>query len=185
MLKELVDAIKSTAEHIKNIKTFRYEGRDLINTQNNNSTIQVIVEDDIYSEYILTKDILKVTVNIDILDNVFQEQDKLDIHDNCNKIAVVLMKLLETKYKNIINVYDFSIMTLSNYTDDDLYGVRLTLMLHMPSPINACNISDYIDELNKYEKEKDDGITINAPKIDITTIDINPIKLNRNEKRRR
>lgn len=184
MIQNIVEAIKEQAEHIKNIKSFKYEGQDLINAQNNNSTIQVVVEDDIYSEYIITKDVLKISLNIDILNKCYQGDDELTIHDNCNKIAIVLMKLIEENYKNIISIYDYSILNLSKYSDDSLYGCRLSLDLIAPSPINACNIEDYIDLLNEYEKNEDKEITINAPQIDINNIDINPIKLKKNGRKR-
>ena len=47
----------------------------------------------------------------------------------------------------------------------------------MPSPVNECNINEFIDELNKYEKNEDKDITINKPEIDINNININPVKL--------
>lgn len=184
MIIDIVNAIKEQAEHIKNIKSFKYEGQDLINAQNNNATIQIWVEDDIYTEYIVTKDVMKVSVNIDILDKVYQDDDKLTVHDNANKVAIVLIKLIEENYKNIVSVYDYSIMNLSSYTDDDLYGARITLYMYVPSPIDACNIEEYIDLLNEYEKTEDKEITINTPQIDIDEININPIKLKRNGRKR-
>lgn len=184
MIIDIVNAIKEQAEHIKNVKTFKYEGQDLINAQNNNSTIQVIVEDNIYTEYIITRDVMKVEINIDILDKISQNDDILAIHDKTSKMAIVLIKLIEENYKNIINVYDFSILNISRYTDDELYGTRLTLYLNTPSPIDVCNIDEYIDLLNEYDKEQDKEITINTPQIDIDEININPIKLKRNGRKR-
>lgn len=180
MIKNLVNAIKEQAEHIGGIKSFQYEGADLINAQNNNATTQVIVEDDIYSEYIVTKDLLKVTVNIDILDVVHQTDDKLEVHNNALKVGIVLLKLLELNYGNFINVYDYSIMSVSRYTDDVLYGVRLSVYIHMPSPVNHCNLKEFIDLTNEYEKREDKDIDIKAPEINIDEININPIKLKKN-----
>lgn len=180
MIKNLVNAIKEQAEHIGGIKSFKYEGADLINAQNNNNTIQVWVEDDIYSEYIVTKDLLKVQLNIDILDKVYQTDDKLEVHNTTLKIAIVLLKLLELNYGDFINVYDYSIMAVSKYTDDVLYGQRLSVYLHMPSPVNHCNLQEFIDLTNEYYKNEDKEIDIIAPQIDINNIDINPIKLKKN-----
>ena len=70
MIKELVLAIKEKAEHIKNVKFFKYEGADLINSQNNNEPIQIWIEDDVFIEYIVTKDLIKVQLNIDILEKI-------------------------------------------------------------------------------------------------------------------
>lgn len=177
MIKNLVEAIKEQAEHIKNVKHFNYEGADLINAQNNNSTIQIWIEDDIFTEYLVTKDLVKVQMNIDILDNIGDDEEKVDVHDRTTKIAIVLIKLIEENYKNILSVYDFNMLNVSNYTDDDLFGTRMSLYLTMPYPINFCNINEFIDELNEYEKNEDKEITINKPEIDIDNININPIKL--------
>lgn len=177
MIKELVLAFKEQAEHIKNVKSFNYEGSDLINAQNNNSTIQVFVEDDIFTEFIITKDLVKIQMNIDILDNIGENEEKLDVHDRTTKIAIVLIKLIEEKYKNILSVYDYNMLNVSHYSDDDLFGTRVSLYLTMPSPVNFCNINEFIDELNEYYKEEDKNITINKPEINIDELDINPIKL--------
>lgn len=177
MIKNLVEAIKEQAEHIKNVKHFNYEGADLINAQNNNSTIQIWIEDDIFTEYLVTKDLVKIQMNIDILDTIGDNEEKVDVHDRTNKIAIVLIKLIEENYKNILSVYDYNMLNVSHYSDDDLFGTRMSLYLTMPSPVNQCNINEFIDELNEYEKNDDKDITINKPEIDINNININPIKL--------
>ena len=177
MIKNLVEAIKEQAQHIKDVKYFNYEGSDLINAQNNNKPIQVWIEDDIFIEYIVTKDLIKVQMNIDILDTIGENESKLYVHDKTTKIAIVLIKLIEENYKNILSVYDFNMLNVSHYSDDCLFGTRVSLYLTMPSPINFCNINDEIDNLNEYEKNEDKEITINKPEIDIDNININPIKL--------
>ena len=177
MIKNLVEAIKEQAEHIKNVKFFKYEGDDLINSQNNNSTIQIWVEDDVFIEYIVTKDLIKVQMNIDILDTIGDDEEKVDVHDRTTKIAIVLIKLIEENYKNILSVYDYNMLNVSHYSDDDLFGTRMSLYLTMPSPINFCNINEFIDELNEYEKNEDNDITINKPEINIDNININPVTL--------
>lgn len=177
MIKNLVEAIKEQAEHIKNVKHFNYEGADLINAQNNNSTIQIWIEDDIFTEYLVTKDLVKVQMNIDILDNIGDDEEKVDVHDRTNKLGIVLIKLIEENYKNILSVYDYNLLNVSHYSDDDLFGTRMSLYLTMPSPVNYCNINEFIDELNEYEKNEDNEITINKPEIDINNININPVKL--------
>lgn len=177
MIKNLVECIKEQAEHIQNVKFFKYEGADLINAQNNNATIQIWVEDDIFIEYLVTKDLIKVQLNIDILDNIGDGEDILETHDRTTKIAIVLIKLLEENYKNILSVYDYNMLNVSHYTDDNLFGTRMSIYLTMPSPVNECNINEFIDKLNKYYKEDDKEITINKPEINIDEININPVKL--------
>lgn len=181
MIKYLIDSIQEVAEHIKGVKFFRYEGQDRMNAQNNNHTIQVWVEDDIYTEYILTRDVVKMTVHIDILDKLYQDDSKEEVHDNTYKISIVLMKLLESVFPDKISLYDYSIMTLSDYTDDELYGCRLTVYLIMPSPIDVCNIDEFLDELNEYETQEEKDIDIIAPTIDINDINITPTKVPKNK----
>lgn len=177
MIKNLVEAIKEQAKHIKDVKSFNYEGADLINAQNNNATIQIWVEDDVFIEFIVTKDLVKIQINIDILDNIRENESKLDTHDRTTKIAIVIIKLIEESYKNILSVYDYNMLNVSHYSDDDLFGTRMSIYLTMPSPINFCNINEFIDELNEYEKNEDKEITINKPEINIDNININPVKL--------
>ena len=89
----------------------------------------------------------------------------------------MLIKLIEESYKGILSVYDYNLLNVSHYTDDDLFGTRMSIYLTMPSPVNECNINEFIDELNEYYKEEDKDITINKPEINIDNININPVKL--------
>ena len=179
MITNIVEAIQKQAEHISGIKFFRYDGVDYINAQNNNHTIQIWVEANIYSEYLITKDMVKVQLNIDILDKLYQGDDKLTVHNNTTKIAIVLIKLLERNLN--IHIYDYSLMNLSDFSDDELYGTRISLDILIGSPVNECNIDEYIDTYNKYDEYIDDDIEVKLPEINIDEIDINPVKLKRNE----
>lgn len=185
MIKNLVDALRDTAEKIEGIEFFRYSGADKINAQNNNETIQVWVEDDIFIQYLVEKDICKATINIDILDKKYQGDKSLDIHDNTMKVAIVLMKLIDFLYPGELSVYDYSLMTLSDYTDDELYGTRLTLYVLLPSPIDECNIDEYIDDLKEWKVQQDKELDVKVPKIDISTININPTKVFKNKNGKR
>lgn len=176
MIKDLINAIKSEAEHIKNVKSFKYQAYDLINAQNNNATIQIIVENNIFVQYLVTKDLTKVSINIDILGKVTQDKDELDVHNDTLKVGIVLMKLLESKYSHLASIYDYNFIAVDRFTDDVLSGQRMSLELVMGSPVDACNITDYLDELNEYDKYENKPIDIQKPQIDINNIDINPIK---------
>lgn len=80
MIRNIINLIKREAENIDGVKTFRYEGRDLTNTQNNNSVIQINIESDIYIDYLVTKEMCKMVINLTILDNIDQTDEK-----NCGK----------------------------------------------------------------------------------------------------
>ena len=181
MIKQLINNIKEQAEHIGGIGSFKYEGEDLINAQHNNAVIQMIVEDNIYVEYLTTKDVVRVSVNIDIFDKITDTNDKVTIHNNTFKIGVVLLKLLQSNYGNVMSINDYDFLFVSRYSDDELCGVRMSVELIMPTPITYCNIVEFIDKSNKYASVEDFEITINQPKIDVSKLDINPIKLKKNE----
>lgn len=181
MIKQLIDNIRDKAENISGIGSFRYEGEDLINAQPNNAVIQVIVENDVFIDYLVTKDLIKIGLNIDILDSVTSEKDELSVHNKTFKIGVVLLKLIEDSFRSNVKIDDYNFLFVSRFTDDELSGVRMSVDFTMPSPITYCNISDYLDAENKYQSVKDFEITINKPQIDVDELDINPIKLKRNE----
>lgn len=183
MIESLVTLIKDTAEHIDGVKTFEYESSDLFNTQGNNAPIQLYVESDIYSQYLVTKDLLKVTMNVVILDKCYQKDELLEVQDRTTKIGIVLLTLLNRLYSGQLDVYDYSFLNLDRYTDDEMAGCRLTIYLLVPSPISVCNLDDYINELNEYEKKDEQELDVKVPKIDISTININPVKVERNGKR--
>lgn len=173
MIKQIIDTIKNECEKIKSVSSFRYEGRDLINAQNNYNTVQVIVENDTYLEYLMERDLCKLTLNIDILDNVYQDTTTLDVHNHCMNIAIILLHLLDNKFKSIINVQDYSITTVDRYTDDNLSGVRVSLMLIMPSLISICDIDEYYDENQTYPTKEDTVINIDENKINDSDFEIN------------
>lgn len=183
MIKNVIDAIRDVCEKVEGIQFFSYNGADKINAQNNNETIQVWVEDDIFIQYLVDKDIIKATVNLDILDKRYQGDKSLDIHDNTITLAVVIMKLLHDLYQGEVYVYDYSMMTLSDYTDDELYGTRLTMYLILPSLIDVCNIDEWIDDIKEWKKKDEQELDVKVPKIDLNNINIKPIKVNKNGKR--
>jgi hypothetical protein len=82
-------------------------------------------------------------------------------------------------FQGILRVYDYSILTLSHYSDDDSAGVKLSLVLQMPSPVDLCTLDENFND-EPYSGDTDTEITIN--KDEIGEIDINPIKLPTNRR---
>jgi hypothetical protein len=68
---------------------------------------------------------------------------------------------------------------LSHYTDDNAAGVKLSLVLSMPSPLNWCTLDENFND-EPYEDQPDREITINDD--EIGDIDINPIHLPRTKR---
>ena len=89
------------------------------------------------------------------------------------------MAYIDTKdeFKGILSVYDYSILTLSHFTDDSSAGVKLSLVLQMPSPVNLCTLDDNFND-EPYEEDDDKEITINDD--EIGDINLTPIHLPKN-----
>ena len=169
MLKDVVNIIKDISLRHKGVRTFRYQSEILNNAQNNNKMYQVYVDDVSLHELNITTNIFKAQFEIYILGFVDDENTVLDVQNNAYTIACDIMAKIDIDdaYKGVLSVYDYSILTLSHYTDDNAAGVKLSLVLQMPNPVN------FNDE--PYEDEPDNEININND--EIGDIDINPITL--------
>ena len=102
----------------------------------------------------------------------------LDVQNNAYTIACDIMAYIDTKeeFYGVLSVYDYDILTLERYTDDSTAGVKLSLVLEMPSPVNLCTLDDNFDD-EPHEDEPDKEIDINVEEVgDIT---ISPIHLKR------
>ena len=107
--------------------------------------------------------------------------DILENQDKAFNIAVNLMAYLDNmpQYHGILSVYDYSIMTLSHYTDDDSSGVKLSLVLQVPSQLSLCRLQDnFNDEPYEDTESKDNEITVTDR--NDKELDVHPIKLPRN-----
>lgn len=176
MLKDVVNIIKDISLRHKGVRTFRYQSEILNNAQNNHKMYQVYVDDVSLHELNITTNIFKAKFEIYILGFVDDENTVLDVQNNAYTIACDIMAYIDTKdeFKGILSVYDYSILTLSHYTDDNASGVKLSLVLQMPSPVNLCSLDDNFND-EPYEDDEDSEIDINND--EIGDIEINPITL--------
>ena len=176
MLKDVVNIIKDISLRHKGVRTFRYQSEILNNAQNNNKMYQVYVDDVSLHELNITTNIFKAQFEIYILGFVDDENTVLDVQNNAYTIACDIMAKIDIDdaYKGVLSVYDYSILTLSHYTDDNAAGVKLSLVLQMPNPVNLCTLDDNFND-EPYEDEPDNEININND--EIGDIDINPITL--------
>lgn len=176
MLKDVVNIIKDISLRHKGVRTFRYQSEILNNAQNNHAMYQVYVDDVSLHELNITTNIFKAKFEIYILGFVGDDTDVLEVQNNAYTIACDIMAKIdiEDAYKGVLSVYDYSILTLSHYTDDNAAGVKLSLVLQMPNPVNLCTLDDNFND-EPYEEETDSEIDINNE--EIGDIDINPITL--------
>ena len=181
MIKDIIDILKDISLRHKGVRTFRYQGDDLNNAQNNYKGFQVYVDDISHHQLNITTNIFKAEFQIYVLGHVDDENPVLDVQNNAYTIACDIMAYIDTKpeFYNVLSVYDYDILTLSRYTDDSTAGVKLSLVLEMPSPVNLCTLDENFND-EPYEDEPDREITINDD--EIGDIDINPIHLPRTKR---
>lgn len=178
MLKDVVNIIKDISLRHKGVRTFRYQSEILNNAQNNHKMYQVYVDDVSLHELNITTNIFKAKFEIYILGFPTSESGNtiLDVQNNAYTIACDIMAYIDIKdeFKGVLSVYDYSILTLSHYTDDNAAGVKLSLVLDMPNPIDLCALDENFND-EPYEDEPDSDIDINNE--EIGDIDLNPITL--------
>lgn len=181
MIKDIIEILKNVSLRHKGVRTFKYQSDIYNNAQNNYATYQVYVDDISLHQLNITTNIFKAEFQIYILSQPDGTSGNtiLDVQNNAYTIACNIMAYIDTQdeYKGVLSVYDYSILTLSHYTDDNASGVKLSLVLEMPNPVNMCDLDDNFND-EPYSGDTDTKIDINIDEIgDIT---INPITLPRN-----
>lgn len=186
MLNQIVNYIGGVALKHKAVNTFKYQRRSLINQQNNNGYMEFVIEDNAYLQQIITQNIFTATFNIDILGFPKDDTEILNVQSMAMQIAVEIMAYIEQNnaFLGQLSIHDFDILLVSHFTDDDAAGVRLSLELVLPNPINLCTYMDNFDE------EVD---IVEKPTLDLTQADkalpsdtkkelhLTPIKLKTNK----
>lgn len=78
MIKDVIEILKNISLRHKGVKTFKYQGDDLFNSQNNNKMYQVYVDDISHHQLNITTGIFKVEFQIYVLGFVDDEHTVLD-----------------------------------------------------------------------------------------------------------
>lgn len=173
MFKEIVNIIKDVCLRYKGTKTFRYQNVFLNNSQNNYATLQIYLSDvthhDLNISY--TPPVFKMETTLYILDHPTKDEDSiLDCQDRCYDAALNIIAKLDNlkEYQGILRVHDYSIMTISHYSDDDSAGVMVSIEIQIPVAIDLCSYEDNFND-EPYTPEPEQEITIAEKEIpDIT-----------------
>lgn len=164
MLKDVVDIIKDTALRHKGVKTFRYQDKSWNNAQNNYATYQAYLATVSYHRLNISNNIFKSEFELYILGQPKKddEEDTLKVQNDCYTIINNILARLDNlpEYKNILSLYDYDIMVLSHYSDDESAGVKCSIVLAMPSPVSLCTLDDNFND-EPYPEPKD------TPEIDV------------------
>ena len=176
MLKDIINILKDISLKHKGVCTFRYQSDILNNAQNNHKYYQVYVDDVSLHQINITTNIFKAEFEIYVLGFVDDENDILTVQNNAYTIAADIIAYIDTKneFKGVLSVYDYSILTISHYTDDNAAGVKLSLVLQTPSPVNLCELDDNFND-EPYKEEDDKKIDLDID--EVGDIDLKPIRL--------
>lgn len=181
MLTDIINIIKDVSLRHKGVRTFRYQADKLNNAQNNYGTYQVYVDDVSLHQLNITTNIFKAELEVYVLSQPDGTSGNtiLDVQNNAYTIACDIIAYIDTQdaFKGILSVYDYSILTLSHYSDDDSAGVKLSLVLQMPNPVNLCTLDENFND-EPYDEDDDKEIDINED--EVGDIDLKTIKLPRN-----
>ena len=175
--KNIIDNVGELFLRYRGVRTFRYEGRSLFNAQNNNLPIQVFCDNVSYSRLNRTEGEFIVELNITILQQPSKEEGILEVQDKCYTLACNVIAGLDRFYSNVMQVWDYSIVTLANYTDDDASGVRVTLDLRVANPADLCY------EFDEFPYSGDTEPTLDVSGTTVWRIDVNPITLPKTPKK--
>lgn len=170
MIKSIVSTIKDVCLRHKGVETFRYQQDFSNNAQHNYATYQCYLDSISYHQLNITTNIFRSEVQLYILAQP-QEGGKTveDIQDEAFTIAVDIMGYIDTKpqFQGIMSVYDYSILTIADYTAQRSAGVKLSLVLQLPNPLNLCTIDDNFGE---YSEDEETPINITTIKLPINNI---------------
>lgn len=183
MLKDIVDIIKDTCLKHKGVRTFKYQDKSWNNAQNNYATYQAYLSTVSYHRLNITTNIFRSEFELYILGQPKKddEEDTLKVQNDCYTIINNILARLDNlpEYKNVISLYDYDIMVLAHYSDDDSAGVKCSIVLATPSPVSLCDLDDNFND-EPYPEPTD------TPQIDIDAeetpeeLTLKTIKLPRN-----
>lgn len=180
--KEIVETLSNVLSRYKGVNFVRYCGEDLINQQNNHKNLQCWIDNVSLTEINITTNVNKMSFEIYILGfpDGTSGNTSLDIQDVCYTLAVNFVSYLDfqPQYNRILSLYDYSILTIDRFTDNSNAGVKLSLVLEVPNPLNLCS---YEENFNDEPYPEDPDIPeIDIPIKEVGELDIKPIHLPKN-----
>lgn len=182
MIQQIINYLGNIGLRHKAVNTFSYKSRVLINAQNDNRYMKMVIEDNTYFQNIITQNIFTATLNIDVLGQPNDDTEILKVQSDAFQVAVELMAFIEQDdtFLGQLSIHDYDILFVSHFTDDDSAGVRLTLELVIPNPINLCGYLENFDDEATIEEKKEVDLT-SAPNTESINkkknLTLKPIKL--------
>lgn len=179
MITSLIEIIKDLALRHKGVRTFKYQNDSYNNAQNDNKTFQVYVDTVSLHQINITTNIFTSEFEIYILAQPNKDKGIDEVQTDAYTIAVDLIAALDfwREYNEVLSVHDYSILTLSEYTDDSSAGVKLSLVLEVPNPLRLCSFEENFND-EPYPEDPDTPV-IDVPQKEVGELNIKQIKLPR------
>lgn len=182
MLNQIINYIGDISLRHKAVKSYKYQRREMINQQNNNAYIQVVAEDNAFFQNIITQNLFTVTLNIDVLAFPKDDTEILSLQNDCFTVANEIVAYIEQDdtFMGQLSIHDYDYLLLSHFTDDSSCGVRMSLELVIPNPINLCEYMDNFNEEIPTVEEKTLDLTSaekSASTEDKKTLTLKPLKM--------
>ena len=171
--KDLIEDIKDLFLRYNGVRYCVYQDKMLMNAQGNNAPVQVFIDDATHSRLNRTESEFIIELNIVCLQQPTPERDILDVQDWCYALACNVIGAIDRQYSSVMQVWDYSIITISHVSDDDSSGVRITLELRVANPVDLCY--EFNDE--PYSGDTEFELSISGDTI--SGLDIKPVVLPR------
>ena len=149
MYKDVVDIIKDVCLRHKGVRTFRYQDKSYNNAQNGYEPFQVYLDSVSFHNLNRTMDVFTSEFNMYILSQPSKDlDDVLNVQNSAFTIAADIVAFMDIskEYEGTLGVWDYSIITVEGYSDDNSAGVRLSLVLRMPNPVSLCDLDDNFND---------------------------------------
>ena len=178
MIQDIVNIIRNICLRHKLVYTFRYQDDKKNNAQNNYRTFQCYLDTVSLHNLNITTNIFTSEFQLYILSQADGASGSTieDVQGMAFTIAVDVLAALDNwdEFNGVLSIHDYSILTLDGYSDDNSVGVKLSVVLQVPSPLNMCEYEEHFDD-EPHEEDKDKEIDV--PTSEVCEITINPIRL--------
>lgn len=183
MINELITYLLTTARKHKSVNYIAYARDVNINHQHNNKSYQFIIDSEQLLESTNNEGIMNIKFNVTVMGFKANNVNKLQIQDTSLHILLDWIEYIDND-KTYPNIYvnNYSVVSFDEFTDDNSVGIRATISLTVPSPINLCEYKDNFiekttNEIPTIDMNVTDDKCTNSKWDMKTDLTLNPIKL--------
>ena len=179
MIQQLINYLLETAKRHKAVSYAAYKRDWNINDMHNHKYYQFIIDDECLLDTLVSESgILTLKLSAVVLGFVKTNESVLKTQETALHIVLDWMEKIKTTNELQLQIRDYSILSFSEYTDDNCSGVKVDIQFVIPSPVNLCEFeNNFID---KEEEEVDNIINLDNVKLPIKEdkpITLRPIRL--------